>query len=182
LKKIAKNRDFEFLTGSEQFLADFEKNTIFRFFENFPKITKIVKNHSKVTFLTRMAIENVIFGSKPARMIPSKSIFDLRGPIFCKIHDFLAKSCFFLFFLSRPAPHMVNFLPHVSFVKRPQGFIGRSQIIIFSIFLYHFVAARSAKRAPRVHPITGVALGKKLNNVLSSPVRFAARGIVTGQL
>ena len=107
------------MTGSEHFLADFEKMTISYFFCNFQKITKIVKNHSKVTFLTRMAIENMIFGSKPARMIPSKSIFDLRGPIFCKIHDFLAKSCFFCVFLVPPSPPHGEFFAARLLCKAP---------------------------------------------------------------
>ena len=33
----SKNRDFEFLTGSERFLADFEKIAIFRFLFKFSK-------------------------------------------------------------------------------------------------------------------------------------------------
>ena len=37
IPKIWKNRDFDFLTDSERFLADFEKKTIFRFFEKFSK-------------------------------------------------------------------------------------------------------------------------------------------------
>ena len=83
-----KNRDFDYLTGSERFLGDFEKCIFFSFFYDF---SKIFKNHTKVRFLTRMDLKNMFFVKKTCLLIPEKSIFDARGPILSKCYDFFCK-------------------------------------------------------------------------------------------